>query len=314
MNLNQFLKDYFTFTRKERVGIIVILVLILVVWFLPKFVPSKKPFTTLTDTTWISAARKLEHDPKNSSDSFKQDNDNIDNLVYEKTVDNRSNNSQGQLFYFDPNTLSNDGWKKLGISERTIGTIQKYLSKGGHFYKKEDLKKIYGFHTDEYERLASYIKIASLDNSVVSYLKKEEPKASDVRKNHLIDINAADTSEFISLPGIGSKLASRIVNFRNKLGGFYSIDQISEIYGLPDSTFQKIKPLLLMTSSSVKKININTASKDELKLHPYIKWNLANVIVEYRNQHGNYSSLEDLKKITLITDDIFDKIKFYLTF
>ena len=128
----------------------------------------------------------------------------------------------------------------------------------------------------------------------------------------MVDINTADTSAFIALPGIGNKLALRIVNFRDKLGGFYSIDQIGETYGLPDSVFRKIKPFLNLETNLVKKFNINTATKDEMKSHPYIKWNLANAIVEYRNQHGNFSSLEDLKKISLITTEVFDKIKFYL--
>ena len=90
------------------------------------------------------------------------------------------------------------------------------------------------------------------------------------------------------------------------------IDQIAETYGLPDSSFQKIKAFLRLEKSLIKQFNINTASRDEMKSHPYIKWNLANAIVEYRNQHGNFSSLQDLKKITLITNEVFDKIKFYL--
>ena len=90
------------------------------------------------------------------------------------------------------------------------------------------------------------------------------------------------------------------------------MDQIGETYGLPDSVFRKIKPFLKLETNLVKKFNINTATKDEMKSHPYIKWNLANAIVEYRNQHGNFSSLEDLKNISLVTTDVFDKIKFYL--
>jgi competence ComEA-like helix-hairpin-helix protein len=140
--------------------------------------------------------------------------------------------------------------------------------------------------------------------------KKEQ--FSKNQANNFIDVNSADTAAFIALPGIGSKLASRIINFRDKLGGFYSIDQIGEIYGLPDSTFQKIKPYLKLEKIELKKININTATKDEMKSHPYIKWALANAIVEYRNQHGNFSSLEDLKKISLITDELFNKLEHYL--
>jgi len=142
--------------------------------------------------------------------------------------------------------------------------------------------------------------------------ESEKETFSNEPKYAAVDVNTADTSAFIALPGIGNKLALRIVNFRDKLCGFYSIDQIGETYGLPDSVFRKIKPFLRFETNLVKKFNINTATKEEMKSHPYLKWNLANAIVEYRNQHGAFSSLEDLKKISLITTDIFDKVKFYL--
>lgn len=127
-----------------------------------------------------------------------------------------------------------------------------------------------------------------------------------------VDINLADTTAFIALPGIGSKLAERIVKFREKLGGFYSIDQIGEVYGLADSVFQKIRPLFLMTPFQIKKININTASLDELKAHPYIRFNIARSIISYREQHGVFAGIEDLKKIVLMTEDIYTKVYPYL--
>jgi competence ComEA-like helix-hairpin-helix protein len=215
------------------------------------------------------------------------------------------------LFNFDPNVLAVENWQKLGVREKTIATIQNYLHKGGHFYKPEDLKKIYGILPDEYTRLEPYIRIATTSPANTKAALKNETFSNKPRYT-LVDINTADTSAFVALPGIGGKLALRIVNFRDKLGGFYSVDQIAEIYGLPDSSFKKIKPFLKLEITPVKKFNINSASKDEMKSHPYIKWNLANAIVEYRNQHGNFSSIEDLKNISLITPDVFDKIKFYL--
>jgi len=115
------------------------------------------------------------------------------------------------------------------------------------------------------------------------------------------------------LPGIGSKLASRIITFRDKLGGFYSIDQVAETYGLPDSTFQKIKQYLKLDNSLVKKVNINTTTVDELKAHPYFKFSLANPIVAYRNEHGAFTKIEDIKKIMAVTDEIYKKIAPYLT-
>ncbi len=127
-----------------------------------------------------------------------------------------------------------------------------------------------------------------------------------------IDINTADTTAFIALPGIGNKLANRIVEFRNKLGGFYKVEQVAETYALPDSTFQKIKSRLTISTIAVQQININTATVDELKSHPYIRYYIANAIVQYRNQHGNFLAADDLKKITLITDSAFNKMLPYL--
>ena len=114
-------------------------------------------------------------------------------------------------------------------------------------------------------------------------------------------------------PGIGSKLANRIITFREKLGGFYKVEQVAETFALPDSTFQKIKDKLIITNNEVKKLNINTAGLDELKIHPYIMYIIANAIVQYRNQHGNFSAISDIKKIMIITDDIYIKLSPYLT-
>ncbi|CAN5518310.1 hypothetical protein BH10BAC3_BH10BAC3_18350 [soil metagenome] len=127
-----------------------------------------------------------------------------------------------------------------------------------------------------------------------------------------IDINQADTTVFIALPGIGSKLATRIVNYREKLHGFYSVEQVGEVFGLADSTFQKIKHWLVINDTVISKININTANSDDLKT-PYISYNLANAIYQYRLQHGSFSSLADLKKIMLVSDAVFNKIVPYLT-
>jgi competence ComEA-like helix-hairpin-helix protein len=88
---------------------------------------------------------------------------------------------------------------------------------------------------------------------------------------------------------------------------------VAETFALPDSTFQKIKNKLVITNREVKKLNINLATLDELKSHPYLRYNIANAMVQYRTQHGNFSSVSDIKKIMLITDEIFIKAAPYLT-
>lgn len=315
--LKKHIADYFSFTRKERTGIIVVLVLIGLLVFLPflfPFLVHKKEYDHSFFEKEIAALQQKQ------ADSMARVNTASENGY---TDDYRSPGSNyyakkpaGELFYFDPNSLSADGWKRLGLRDRTIHTIQNYISKGGRFKQPEDIGKIWGLHADEVSRLVPYVRIAQKSN--------EDPPATDkaytgatpgkpVYSKSVIDINTADTTAFIALPGIGSKLAGRIISFREKLGGFYKVEQVAETYGLPDSTFQKIKDRLHTSDVTVKKLNINTASIDELKMHPYIRYNIANTIIQYRSQHGNFSSVAELKNILSISGDVFGKMEPYLT-
>jgi competence protein ComEA len=115
------------------------------------------------------------------------------------------------------------------------------------------------------------------------------------------------------LKGIGSTYAKRIVNFRNKLGGFVSIEQVGETFGLPDSVFQKVKLQLRLNSSTINQIDVNSSTVEELKAHPYISYSVANPIVQYRNQHGQFSTINDLQKIGAIDGALYRKISPYLT-
>lgn len=296
---------------------LVLVALIVVVIFAPNIVSiSSGKSSALPDTAWMAAVKRLEFKVEDI-DGFadRTTRDNSSNYQYDRSDKEYFNRPKGELFYFDPNTLDLAGWKKLGLRDKTVKTIQNYLAKGGHFFKPEDLSKIYGLFEDEYARLEPYIRIKGKKIANSSAIANETylPPAGKTERYKVIDINTADTAAFISLPGIGSKLAARIVNFRDKLGGFYVISQVAETYGLPDSTFQKIKQYLKLDNASLKKININTASVDELKAHPYIKYALANPIVAYRKEHGPFSKLEDIKKVMVVTEDVYQKIYPYLS-
>ena len=324
MKWGEFIKDYLVFTRKERIGILIVVGVILFTLFLPDILlQTARNRPIKIDTAWMAAVKRSEIKIQDSSADQYQKNDNENAYVYQ--YDKRKSSYlendiiKGELSYFDPNTITVSEWKRLGLRDKTIKTIENYRSKGGRFYKPEDLQRIYALHDDEYKRLRPYVKIESItskaNDGFVSSKPKNEIQTSktDAARFPIVDVNTADTTAFISLPGIGSKLAARIVTFREKLGGFYSVEQIGETYGLPDSTFQKIKQYLKLDNASVKKININTATVDELKAHPYIKFNLANPIVAYRNEHGAFSKLEDLKKLMAVSDEIYEKIAPYLT-
>ena len=325
MKWGEFIKDYLTFTRKERIGILTVVSVISFILFLPDILSkttSNRPIKM--DTAWMAAVKRSEIKVQDSLvDHYqKNDNENAYAYQYDKRKSSYSEENdiiKGELFYFDPNSITGTEWKRLGLRDKTIKTIENYRSKGGRFYKPEDLQRIYGLHNDEYERLKPYIKIESnapkTNETLVSPRPKDEtqPTKTYAARYSVIDVNTADTTAFISLPGVGSKLAARIITFREKLGGFYSIEQIGETYGLPDSTFQKIKQYLKLDNSPVKKININTVTVGELKAHPYIKYNLANPIIAYRNEHGSFSTIEDIKKVMAVTDEIYKKIAPYLT-
>jgi competence protein ComEA len=310
MNWNRIYKEYFTFSKKDRIGAIVALIIIFFLLFIPQFFKKTTPKAFITEDVELKQAVDTLQQRQETTNELAEGNRNFNAYQYEPSETN-SFSKDAALFAFDPNTLSLAGWKDLGLNNRTIKTINNYRSKGGKFYKPEDLQKIWGMPSGFYERVKDYIKIAStnrFENNTYATNTAEKRE-----KLKVVEINEADTSALIALPGIGSKLSSRIIAFRNKLGGFYSINQVSETYGLQDSTFQKVKPFLRADVGAVKKININTATKDELKTHPYIRWNIANAIVEYRNQHGKYNNLEELSKIAVIDNVTYQKLTPYLS-
>lgn len=309
--------EYLSFTRKERRGIITIAILIglfiILPFLFPFFIASKQVDHSAFEKE-ISGLRIKQSDSSRGYAKRSYDND----IPYYQPPEKNYYSKQptGELFNFDPNTLTVPGWVKLGVREKTANTIKHFISKGGRFNKPEDIAKVWGLHEDEVKRLLPYVRIEARPTAGFTTYKNPDPyKAYEKPKYTItsVDINAADTSAFIALPGIGSKLANRIIAFRDKLGGFYKVEQVAETFALPDSTFQKIRSRLVISPNEVKKLNINTATVDELKIHPYLRYNIANAIVQYRAAHGIFLMLNDLKKIMIITDDIYNKVSPYLT-
>jgi len=184
---DQFIKDYLNFTRKERIGILVVVCLILFSLFIPGIIKKTSGNRTVPiDTAWMAAVKRLEiKDPGLFNDDPRKDDDeNSYTYQYDRKKSNyyESNNRNGELFYFDPNTISSADWKRLGLRDKTIQTIQNYLSKGGHFYKTEDLQRVYGLHKDEYERLLPYIRIESKtlvsNEQLISSKPNSEPQST----------------------------------------------------------------------------------------------------------------------------------------
>jgi competence ComEA-like helix-hairpin-helix protein len=314
--LKKYQQGYLSFTRKEKNGIIAILTVVLLLIVIPFLYPFFFKNNSISKEALNGDMDSLKIFMADSSKKVYKNYDNNSPNYYPSNDKPAENNLKEALFYFDPNTLSVDGWERLGVKEKIANNIQKYISKGGKFREPDDIKKIWGLRPEFVERILPFVKIVPSANAP-QYENKTYPayptKQYEKKQVQPVNINQGDSVAFVDLPGIGPSYAKRIINFRNRLGGFYAVDQIAETFGLPDSTFQKIKPFLQMDIATIKKININTTTMDELKAHPYIRYQLANLIIQYRTQHGPYKNIEDIKKIMVVDDDLFKKIAPYLT-
>lgn len=297
-------KNYFIFTRKERTAILVLLFIILGMVLVPYYLPEKP-----LDMELVQASIESKAETPIAENLFPTGNRPREKFHSSETF---------TTFPFDPNTLSEDGWRKLGIRDKTIATIRKFIERGGKFREPGDIRKIYGLTEQDAERLKPFVTISSPRKSAFERIPASNYGTASLVKPYssgpgkIIEINGADSTDFESLPGIGYKLAARIIQFRNRLGGFHSVAQIGETYGLKDSTFQKIRRYLICDTGKIQRIDVNTASLNEMKQHPYIRWQLGKLIVEYRDQHGRFQLPEDLMKIEGIDSGTLEKLLPYL--
>lgn len=211
------------------------------------------------------------------------------------------------LFAFDPNTADQPTLELLGIPSAIAERVIKYRERGGVFRKKRDLLKIYDFPEETYLLVEGYIE---LPEDVMSS-KKVIPTATI----QPFDINLADSIQLTQLRGIGSVLSTRIIKFRNVLGGFYSLTQLKEVYGISDEALEALHKYAFVSQNFAPvKLNLNTIDVKTLSKHPYISYDLAKAIVHHRKTYGSFSALEDLKEVHLIDDTILDKLLPYVTF
>lgn len=311
-------KDFFYFTKKERQGILILITLICGI-FIGKFVFSdnKSDLSDNIPEKEIIAER----------DVFPDSNEHTIKLSH--------------LYSFDPNTIDSTELLAFGLSSKIVRNIIEYRNKGGKFKRPTDIRKIYNLRDEDADRLEPYIKIQdkpfkkkdkreksfSSDNSEYTdrnkaYLKRKEEFSSDhsnrqekFKEGIQIDINQADTSEFRKIPGIGKSFASRIVKYRNLLGGFYSVEQIREVYGITEEIFLQISSWMKIDDlSKIKAIDINKASLEKLKAHPYINFYQAKVIIELRKKRGRLDNISELSLLEEFSDQDIEKLKNYFSF
>jgi len=275
------IKDYFQFNKKERNGILLLSFILFFLILFYQFSYLLKIETKTDFSDFEKALSELEY--ANDSPQLKE---------------------KKSLFRFNPNALNDDGWLVLGLSKGKLQVLRNYQKNGGYFKEKEDLQRCYAFGDEFYNTIKEYVSIPEID--------EPEPKSQQpITTTQIIELNQADSLELISVKGIGSFYAKQILKYRNELGGFYSFSQFSEIWGLEKLDVEKIKLLTTIDTLLISNININTATIEKLRHHPYLNYKQAKMIVNYRQQHGNYHQLKDICKIKPISPELFRKIAPY---
>ncbi len=308
------IKEYLTFTNRERKAILLLVSIIGILLGSMAYLKFRPHDTTKIDFSEfekeIDAFEKQfqEDSTTDSAEEFQPSSEKKFSAEIKPSI-------EISAFAFNPNNLPDSLWLKLGLNQRTVKTIKKYEAKGGKFYKKEDLKKIYGLDKKDYERLEPYIIIpvtASETKKDSSFEKAEKIFHKTAQPIIAFDLNSVSLEELKSLYGIGDAKANSIVKYRSLLGGYFYKEQLLEAYGIDTALYESIKNYLEVKTKNLISININTAYEPQLR-HPYISKQLAVVLVNYRKMHGNYGSVEEIKKLPLINDELYRKLAPYLT-
>ena len=295
-------KDFFYYTKSERRVILLLLaiaLLLLGIWAVMEYLrPVEVPVTLYESEEIDSFLANLEeqekirksHTPKNEISAVLQP--------------------------FDPNTADSVLLRQLGLPVYIVRNILKYRAKGGVFRSPESFSRIYGLKEEVYQKLKPYITIAPLVSvshvrtDTFRQLKDTIPYIPKYEEGTIVDLNKADTSILKRIPGIGSTLARMIVVYRQRLGGFYDVSQLQEV----PHVRVELNKWFVVTPAGLHKIQVNSASLDKLRSHPYMDFYKAKAIMEYRRKRGKIKGLSQLSMFEEFTEKDLKRLSPYLTF
>lgn len=296
------------FSRGQQIGIIVLLVLIVAAIALNALLPCLLPAPAdENDSTFVAEVAAFEQSLRDKPRPAWQSpfEARPTERAYAKSAP-----QPAELFEFDPNTLDSAGLVRLGLKPYIVERIAKFRNGGKRFRTAEFFIEFCHLPAEQGAQLLPYVRIA--DQPVPD---KPQPTTDKPKKTYThIELNAADTATLQQMPGIGSGRAKQIVAYRRQLGGFARSEQLLEIKNFPPDVYAKIAPYLSVEPSGITKIQVNKASVERLKNHPYLTFYQAKAIYELRRTKGMLSSIDELKTLPEFEGYDFDKLQPYLDF
>lgn len=302
--IRSFLFNFFHFNKQERNGVFVLCVIIAVLFGVRLLMPLVNNDSNSVQFITIPPS------------DLKQ----VNNSETELTPNNVTKGSDetkisNERFVFNPNTISAEDAQKLGMSKKLSATLINFRNKGGKFFKPKDLKKLYGLPPQLYEELESYILIPNSKSefkrdTVYPTARVYEKK---VYAKTVVEINTADSLSIVYLKGIGPGFTKRIMKYRAMLGGFHSVNQLKEVYGMTDSTFVLLSSQIKLDPNSISKIPINAVDFNSLRKHPYFNFQTAQAVVNFRLKHGKLTE-QSFRDLGVFTDEKLRLILPYLSY
>ncbi|EKY03547.1 hypothetical protein HMPREF9151_00320 [Hoylesella saccharolytica F0055] len=300
-------KEFFYLQKSDRKVIILLLIVAVVIIVL------------------IRWSKQLPLAPESSSETFQKAKDTSvsQHSDAHKWDFSSAPSPSVHLTPFDPNTADAMQLLSLGLTEWQVKSLLKYRAKGGVFRQPADFARLYGLTQKQFKQLQPYIRISD-DYRPAAELFAHQEKTTACQRDtvkfpiklkegaHVL-LNTADTSVLKKIPGIGSYFARQIVAYRNRLGGYSSVSQLTEIDDFPSETLSFFQ-LSADDANRIRKLNLNKLTLNELKRHPYISFYQARAIVDYRRLHGALHSLDDLKLLNDFSEDKIRQLQPYVEF
>ena len=296
----------FLLTAEQWLGLLILAVLIAAGMVATKYLqPESKPVVLVEDSI------------KTDFKDYQTKQDSVYKAKWKKTY--KRDTIEIRMQVFDPNTVDSMTLLHLGFKPWQAKNMLKYRAKGGRYRKKEDMKKLYGMTDSMYIALEPYICIQQdsivVDSTKVDTVRLDSlPKWRSIKKDTILNLRTADTTELKLIRGIGSYRAKMIVRYREQLGGYVRVEQILEARGMDKVIADSILSHFYIDSVVVNKMPVNKMRPEVLQRHPYLNFEQAKAIYEYRRKHIRIKSAEELKKIKGLSPTDIEKISIYLDF